>query len=1042
MEKNPSTSMAITIFQKADNGLLSKSISLGDDGQPKSDGSACLMFRGSARGVEVAGAVELAAIINGLKSSEAISLGVIDDAKTGSTPGNPVNVVTARKLPAPRDGVIARTTEYLVFQSQCPGFMLLDYDVKGMPAAVFNALNAAGGIWDALVETCPGLKESGRVQRASTSAGLFNAETDERFLGSGGLHIYIAVADVSDIPRALKVLHQRLWLADYGWFLVGSTGQLLERSIVDASVGSPERLIFEGAPLIKAPLAQDREARTAVATVGPIIDTRVAIPDLKTEERTELTSLQENARKALGKDSAARRADSDQKLAKKLSEKTGSPISTILVSLRHRHQRKLLPLHPLLFDDPEIGEATVADVLGNPQDFIGETLADPLEGIAYGRCKAKIMGTPATGLIIHSFAHGGMIYHLMFDEAMLETVIANATEKTVLRTFLHAHDHAQLELDEIERLKAIVAKKASIGLRVINRSLKDRIKRRIEEQQKEREAFRPVDSRVKLSAPAPDAELLKTLRPIDSLLIKVTALEPPFRAMSGRYARIVERSITGLHELTSEKQISDENDRLPAPPEPLITELDASGIAMDIEPYIRFEAERQDRDGTNHVWDVRLGTTFANAYSTWPDSKLPIVRGVATLPIVLPGRMIVASNGLNKELSLIFRSNSKLLSVLPDIENATIDVARQAYQYLSDVWLADVDTSPEGKAIAVALALTLIERHLLPARPAWFVTAGQRGGGKTTLLNMISTAVFGRPAAAANWSPAEEERRKAIFSYYAAGIGLLVWDNIPRGSAISCPTIEKALTAAELSDRILGESRTMVVPATTIQAFTGNNVSPKGDLSSRSMSIRLDVQRADPENRQFKHPDPIGWTLANRRKLLKALYVLLMVDREMPADIPTRFKEWWSLIGHPIELCADVSFVDIFRKNDEFDEEANAVASLFSDLRKIYGDRHFTAANIARHLDPADVGFSSFVSSESYDPTKASQQRDRAETLRAALEEAAGGRSFPPGAPSAHRVGKKLQALVARTVLVDAETLTLRMTSHHEGNAYMLVTIT
>ena len=48
--------------------------------------------------------------------------------------------------------------------------------------------------------------------------------------------------------------------------------------------------------------------------------------------------------------------------------------------------------------------------------------------------------------------------------------------------------------------------------------------------------------------------------------------------------------------------------------------------------------------------------------------------------------------------------------------------------------------------------MTLIERALLPERPAFFVTAGQRGGGKTTLVNMITLAVLGRRAAAAGWS--------------------------------------------------------------------------------------------------------------------------------------------------------------------------------------------------------------------------------------------------------------------------------------------------
>ena len=69
------------------------------------------------------------------------------------------------------------------------------------------------------------------------------------------------------------------------------------------------------------------------------------------------------------------------------------------------------------------------------------------------------------------------------------------------------------------------------------------------------------------------------------------------------------------------------------------------------------------------------------------------------------------------------------------------------------------------------LAMTLIERPLLPERPAYFVTAGQRGGGKTTLINMITLAVLGRrAAAAAAWSWNDEERRKSLFAHLRQGV--------------------------------------------------------------------------------------------------------------------------------------------------------------------------------------------------------------------------------------------------------------------------------
>ena len=187
----------------------------------------------------------------------------------------------------------------------------------------------------------------------------------------------------------------------------------------------------------------------------------------------------------------------------------------------------------------------------------------------------------------------------------------------------------------------------------------------------------------------------------------------------------------------------------------------------------------------------------------------------------------------------------------------------------------DVATDITGKCILIAAALTLIERSLLPDRPVFFITAGRRGGGKTTTLMMLLMAITGiRPSAAA-WSPNEEERRKAIHSYLMAGPPYIIWDNIKRGSQITCPHIERACTTDVYIDRRLGVSEIVAAAASAIQFFTGNNIGPSGDLASRSLNARLNIDRPDPENRRFQHSDPLAWTEANRRRILKALYTIL-----------------------------------------------------------------------------------------------------------------------------------------------------------------------
>ena len=63
----------------------------------------------------------------------------------------------------------------------------------------------------------------------------------------------------ADVDRFLRDLHAPAGWPGYGWMMVGAGGQLLERSIVDRMVGAPERLVFEGAPVLEEPLRQDQD---------------------------------------------------------------------------------------------------------------------------------------------------------------------------------------------------------------------------------------------------------------------------------------------------------------------------------------------------------------------------------------------------------------------------------------------------------------------------------------------------------------------------------------------------------------------------------------------------------------------------------------------------------------------------------------------------------------------------------------------------------------------------------------------------------------
>ena len=218
----------ITLIKKCGpNAVMSKRIFLDEQDKVCSDGSQCLMAHGTATRVTAETAAALAKHIMACGTDQAIALGTLRNDLP-----NPVKVTTAAKL-RDNQGVITRSRDFIDYRPGAPAWALIDFDTKGMPSDVAAGIEAAGGMWNALLRVAPGLERAARVSRASTSSGLYRSDTGLPFSGSGGMHHYVLVKDGSDIERFLRDLHDLCWQYGLGWHLVGRAGQLLDRSLVD-----------------------------------------------------------------------------------------------------------------------------------------------------------------------------------------------------------------------------------------------------------------------------------------------------------------------------------------------------------------------------------------------------------------------------------------------------------------------------------------------------------------------------------------------------------------------------------------------------------------------------------------------------------------------------------------------------------------------------------------------------------------------------------------------------------------------------------------
>jgi hypothetical protein len=116
---------------------------------------------------------------------------------------------------------------------------------------------------------------------------------------------------------------------------------------------------------------------------------------------------------------------------------------------------------------------------------------------------------------------------------------------------------------------------------------------------------------------------------------------------------------------------------------------------------------------------VHLGSAFVHHFHTRDDNKLPLAVAIATLPIVLGNGALLVGRGLDRERGIIFRVPSELSAILPSKMDCTAGPVAEAMGFLADECLCDVACDYPCKCTLIAAALTIIERSLLPDRPAF-----------------------------------------------------------------------------------------------------------------------------------------------------------------------------------------------------------------------------------------------------------------------------------------------------------------------------------
>ena len=289
--------------------------------------------------------------------------------------------------------------------------------------------------------------------------------------------------------------------------------------------------------------------------------------------------------------------------------------------------------------------------------------------------------------------------------------------------------------------------------------------------------------------------------------------------------------------------------------------------------------------------------------------------------------------------------------VIPD---PTPDTARAALALLEDLLTEFHFVAPTDKAAALAAIFTAVVRPSLPHAPGFHVRAPVFASGKTYLCELIGA--FAGPAgnAKVSYPTTSEEATKVILSLLLTSPAVIEFDDmdtdwIPHG------TIKRMLTAEQITDRILGVSKTATVSTRTLFLGSGNNVGPIRDLLRRVLTIHIDPRCATPATMTYKG-FPVAKVRQRRGIYVAAVLSIIQAWRKagMPraaADSIVTFDGAWSdYCRYPLMWLGQPDPATALLEQVRHDPDGDALRGLMTEWRAAFGS---TATTVRKAVEAA-----------------------------------------------------------------------------------------
>lgn len=264
----------------------------------------------------------------------------------------------------------------------------------------------------------------------------------------------------------------------------------------------------------------------------------------------------------------------------------------------------------------------------------------------------------------------------------------------------------------------------------------------------------------------------------------------------------------------------------------------------------------------------------------WPG--VDPLTGVTACPVLRPDGSLTQTPGYDRVTGMYYAPALDVGVIPARPGEALVDAARD---FVLDTVLGDFPwVDKADKANYLALLITPILRTMTGGLvPLGAITATAAGTGKTLLAGDIPAALYGltsRP-----WVDSDEELRKAMSTILlTSSKPVVLFDNIPEWQSVHSPVMAKLITSRQWDDRVLGENAGIEAINDRLWLVTGNSMTFGGDMSSRTILVRLDAEMARPDlrdPREFRIGNLQAWLAegaqghANAAELLRHLLILI-----------------------------------------------------------------------------------------------------------------------------------------------------------------------